>query len=286
MKLKTTFIGNESPFLITVMSNSDLHLIVCAPLDKKSKASFGGAWDFAKNNRIKTVTPDKYLKHPVPTDLIIVSGYHKLIPRRIILMPRIGMINIHQSLLPAYRGRHPLNWAIINGLKYTGVTIHHVSERFDAGNIILQKKVRIGKDDEIMDLYAKTLKPAKQLLAKIFRITNKRSFKGRAQNKRLASYFPARKPSDGKINWKDPAVNIRNLARALTGPYPGAYFYLKGKRIILEKAELVKKYPYKINAGEFINVNGSIIAGTGKGALKIIKIRGKAIKSLARLIKK
>lgn len=276
-KYRTTFIGNESPFLDVIKRYSDLHLIVCRRLKGRAKNIFGSSFDYGKKHRIKIVSPEWYFSNPIPTDIIIVSGYPKLIPQRIINHPEIGIINIHQSLLPAYRGRHPLNWAIINGEKYTGITIHHINEKFDAGNIIFQEKVAIEEDDTIMDVYNKTVEVGEKLLKKTLRIADKREFKGYKQNEIISSYFPPRTQKDGKINWHESAVKIRNMIRALIYPYPGAYFYYRGKKLIIEECKVLNKCSRNAEIGRPFSSGSNCIVKTGEGFIKILKVRNKKL---------
>ena len=158
MNFETIFIGNESPYLETLDKLSELSKVVCEPIQGTAKRIFGSAHQFAKTKKIETVSPTAFIKNSGKTDIIVVSGYSQRIPLEVIKSSRIATVNIHQSLLPAYRGRHPLNWAIINGETYTGVTIHHLSEGFDEGNVILQKRVEISGNDTVMDIYWKTVK--------------------------------------------------------------------------------------------------------------------------------
>ena len=118
---------------------------------------------------------------------------------------RVATVNIHQSLLPTYRGRHPLNWAIIKGETHTGVTIHHINEDFDEGNIILQKKVEILNNDNVMDVYWKATEVVCEMLYGFFDKAKKGNLKGFRQDPERATYFPPRIPKDGKIDWSESA---------------------------------------------------------------------------------
>ena len=279
-KYRTTFIGSESMFLEVINRYSDLHLIVCKKLRGRAKDFFGSSFNYGKKHGIQIIQPEDYFSNPIPTDVIIVSGYPKLIPQRIINHPQIRIINIHQSLLPAYRGRHPLNWAIINGEKYTGITIHHINKKFDAGNIIFQEKVAIEENDTIMDVYNKTVEVGKKLLKKTLRVVDKKEFKGYKQNEKISSYFPPRTPKDGKINWHESAVKIRNMVRALTYPYPGAYFYYKGKKLIVDKCEALENCLIEAKIGKPFFLDGTYIVKTGEDFLKIINVRNKKFAEL------
>ena len=216
MGFETIFIGNESPFLEVLSDISRVSGIVCEPIRGTSKKVFGSSYQFAKERKIEIISPSSFLKKPRPTDIIVVSGFSKLIPGRVIKSSRVATINIHQSLLPAYKGRHPLNWAIIKGENFTGVTLHHLNKNFDEGNIILQKKVKISEKDNIMDIYWKTVIKGTELLCAFYKNAKRGNIGGFRQNQKLATYYPPRKPRDGKIDWNETAVNINNLVRALT----------------------------------------------------------------------
>jgi methionyl-tRNA formyltransferase len=280
---RTTFIGYESPYLDTLKQYSDLQLIVTEKVCRNVKKYFGSSFDYAKYNNIRTIIPEDYIKNPIDTDIIVVSGYPRLIPTNIINHPQKGIINIHQSLLPAYRGRHPLNWAIINGEEYTGITIHYINERFDDGKIIYQEGVKIGDEDTTMDVYHKTIEKGKKLLRIFLSEVAKGNVKSFRQNKEFASYYPPRKPKDGRINWKEPAVKIESLIRALVEPYPGAYFYSEGRKVIIDKARILKICRSEEKRGKPFVLNGRLIVKTGEGFLEILKIRNRKF-NLSRLV--
>ena len=183
------------------------------------------------------------------------------------------MLGVHDSLLPEYRGFSPLNWAIINGETHTGVTIHHISEVFDEGNVILQKKVKICNNDHIMDVYWRTTQAACEMLHSFFDRAKNGSLKGFRQNPKRATYFPPRTPKDGKINWSESAQKIYNLIRALTHPYPGAYFYYQRKKLLVEVAKPVQQGPSGAKIGVPVFYKGSCFVKSGSGFLKIIKLR-------------
>lgn len=284
MKLKTIFLGDESAYLDLINKNSDLELIVCKKADRKQKKYFGSAMEFAQKFKLKTISPAEFIASQPTTDLIISAGFSELIPAGIIQKQRVGIINIHQSFLPGYRGRHPLNWAIINGEKLTGVTIHHVNEKFDDGKIILQERVPIFDDDNIMDVYYRTVEKGKLMLEKLFNIIGTDEFIGYEQDSAKATYFPPRKPSDGEINWNEPAQKIRNLIRALSYPYPGAYFFFKGKKIIIDEIKVLggkKRDNNKI--GTVSLIDGMPTLTSIDAYIKVVKLRNRDLNDLIKL---
>ncbi len=280
MKFETIFIGNEAPYLETLSKLSLLTKVVCTPIKGNSRKIFGSAYQFAKARKIEIVSPAVFMKNPGKIDIIVVSGYSKLIPRKVIDSSKTASVNIHQSLLPAYRGRHPLNWAIINGEKYTGATIHHLSEGFDEGNIIIQKKVKIAENDTVIDVYWKTIVKSCEMLHSFFGKAKRGDLTGFQQDLKLATYFPPRVPKDGKINWTEPAKNVYNLVRALTHPYPGAYFYWRRKKLVIDSAEPVKEGPIRAKLGIPVFFKGSCLVKTGLGFLRIKQLRNKKLSEL------
>lgn len=176
---------------------------------------------FTKTNKLVIIGTVKKFN----PDLIIVSSFPYLLPRAIYQFPKYGAINIHAGKLPYYRGYHPLNWALINGEKEIGVTIHYINEGIDSGDILAQEIIEISSNDDINSLKEKAIKKGVKLLIDIVQqITreNKR-LKGRKQDKLKATYAPKRAENDGKIDWSKTSREIFNLIRALKSPYPNAF---------------------------------------------------------------
>ena len=136
----------------------------------------------------------------------------------------------------------PINWAVINGEKETGVTLHVMTEKVDAGDIVAQKKISIGANDTAKDVHLKAAKAAAELLAaelpKLAKAKTK--VKGKKQNEKEATYFGKRKPADGAIDWTKSAADVRNLVRGVTRPYPGAFSFLGDKKYLIWDVSEVK----------------------------------------------
>lgn len=245
-RLEVIFMGNESPFLDCIRKRANLICIVGDPMEEEQKKWFGSAYDYAHRNGIPVVSSTAFLRFPKWClsfcDLIIVFGFPKLIPLRVINHSIMGIVNIHQSLLPKYRGRHPLNWVIINGEKETGVTIHCVTERFDEGNILYQTVFLVDENNTTMQLYDRTVWLGEDLLDELFDDLeqNGKLHEGVKQNEEEASYFPPRKPEDGLIDWSKSPEEIRNLARALREPYPGAFFWSDRRKVVIDDIKIRK----------------------------------------------
>jgi methionyl-tRNA formyltransferase len=205
-------------------------------------------------------------------DIIFSFYYRKMICREILDLPKIGAFNLHGSYLPYYRGRCPVNWVIINGEKQTGVTLHYMVDKPDAGDIVGQKAVVVDLADTAKTLYDKLCGAAKDLLDDLLPLIKSGQIPRHSQNLKAGSYYGGRRPEDGRIDWKTPATEIYNLIRGVTRPYPGAYALTENK----EKVIIWWGEPQEINAN---NTAGSVeissqdvLVQTEKNAIKLLEI--------------
>jgi len=159
-------------------------------------------------------------------DLVLSVFYRHLLPDAVLDTARLAALNLHPSLLPAYRGRAPLNWVLVNGETETGVTLHHMVRRADAGDIVAQRAIPIAPRDTALSLYLKIEAAGIELL----RETLPRIADGTAprlpQDESRASKVGRRRPEDGRISWSWPAARVDALVRAVAPPWPGAFFDL------------------------------------------------------------
>jgi len=165
-------------------------------------------------------------------DIIFSFYYRDMVDKKILEIPPAGCLNLHGSLLPRYRGRCPVNWVLINGEKETGVTLHYMTPRPDDGNIVGQKRVSIDDNDTALSLHKKLATAAGDLLDDLLPKIRENRAESIPQEKSLVSYFGGRKPEDGEIDWSRDAASVRNLVRAVTRPYPGAFSYLGNRKCI------------------------------------------------------
>lgn len=200
-------------------------------------------------------------------DLIFSFYYRNMIHEEILKIPRLGAFNMHGSLLPKYRGRVPINWAILHGEKTTGVTLHHMVKRPDAGDIVDQEAVPIGPDDTAQEVFNKCVTAARLVLLRQIEALTTGTAPRRAQDESQATYFGGRKPEDGQIDWTQSTENIYNLIRAVTQPYPGAFTRVDGKKLFIWWARPLKESGG--TPGQVISVDPLIIA-TGAGNLEIV----------------
>jgi len=207
--------------------------------------------------------------------IIYSFNYRRLLPAPALALAPLGAFNLHLSKLPAYRGRVPVNWVLINGERETGVTLHHMVARADAGDIVAQDSVAIGETDTALDLYRKLI----PLGAGLVRAYHPSIAAGRAPRTRqdlsAGSYFGRRTPEDGKVDWRWPARRVYNMVRALTHPYPGAFCDWGGRRLWLWQAAVSRERGSFGPPGAILarNRDGTVEVAAGEGSLKLIRLQ-------------
>jgi methionyl-tRNA formyltransferase len=200
-------------------------------------------------------------------DLIFSFYYRHMINEEILNIPSLGAFNMHGSLLPKYRGRVPINWAVLHGEKETGVTLHHMVKKADAGDIVDQEAVPIGPEDTARDVFKKCVAAARLVLDRQLDALTAGTAPRRQQDESQAAYFGGRKPEDGRIDWTAGAEKIYNLIRAVTQPYPGAFTDVDGKRLFIWWAKPVAGPGG--NPGQVVSLDPLLIA-TGSGSLELV----------------
>lgn len=209
-------------------------------------------------DRIRTMAPE-----------VIFSFYYRnLLSDQVLGLATKGAFNLHGSLLPKYRGRAPLNWALVNGETETGVTLHRMVARADAGAIIAQDKVSISADDNALTLHRKLNAAADHLLADCLPALRNGQITERAQDNAQATVVGRRTPEDGRIDWSQPAEVVNNLVRAVTDPWPGAFGYVGAAKFIIWKGKVRHDLP-AAKAGTVLSVNPLVVA-CGEGALEVM----------------
>ncbi len=203
-------------------------------------------------------------------DVVFSFYYRKMIPKAILDIPRIGAFNLHGSLLPQYRGRCPVNWVLIAGEERTGVTLHFMVEKPDAGDIVAQKEVPIAFEDDVFSVYMKLVGAARELMQDVLPDLQAGTFTRIVQTG-PSSYFGGRKPEDGLIDWTKDSLSIYNLTRAVTHPYPGAFTYLDGKKLLIWKAHPENISPRDVPPGTVISED-PLLVRTGSGSLRLISV--------------
>lgn len=210
---------------------------------------------------------------------VIYSFYYRyLIPESVLGLAPLGAFNMHGSLLPAYRGRAPVNWMLVNGEREAGVTLHYMVARADAGDIVGQRSVEIDDSDNALTLYRKLVPLGVELIDELHPKIVADTAPRRKLNLSKGSYFGRRKPEDGRIDWRWPARRIFNLVRAVTHPYPGAFCFVGGRKLLVWEAKIGAENGTHGEPGRTIRktADGSveIAAGDGSVIVKIAQFEG------------
>lgn len=216
----------------------------------------------------------------IKPDFIFSFYYRSMLQAPLLSVPTQGALNMHGSLLPKYRGRVPVNWAVIRGESETGATLHYMVEKPDAGDIVGQQAVPIGPDDTAFEVFGKVTDAAAAVLDTALPALLRLERIGRSQDLSQGSYFGARKPEDGRIDWNDSAADIHNLVRGVAPPYPGAFFDLQGLRIRLLGTKHIDERCMDIDSPGIIVLRGRLHAVCGNGALLEllhVEIAGEAV---------
>jgi methionyl-tRNA formyltransferase len=202
--------------------------------------------------------------------VVIYSFYYRyLIPESVLALARLGAFNMHGSLLPAYRGRAPVNWMLVNGEHEAGVTLHQMVARADAGDIVGQRAVPIDDSDNALTLYRKLVPLGVELINEM----HPRIVAGNPPRRKMdiskGSYFGRRKPEDGRIDWRWRARRIFNLVRAVTHPYPGAFCFAGGKKLLVWEASVGTEAARRGAPGEIVGeaADGALEIAAGEGSV-------------------
>ena len=212
---------------------------------KLDKKNISGFFDYKKINKNSKIIRVNHINEEYETikkinpDLIIVGGWQQLLSQEIIDIAKFGAIGFHSSLLPKYRGRAPVNWAIIMGERKTGITMFYLSADADDGDIIAQKEVEILFNDDCNSVYKKCAIAGAELIKNNLSLIAKNKAPRIHNEAKSYPTYPKRTPADGEIDFNRNSLDIYNFIRALTKPYPGAWTYKNGKKIIIWRAEIV-----------------------------------------------
>jgi UDP-4-amino-4-deoxy-L-arabinose formyltransferase/UDP-glucuronic acid dehydrogenase (UDP-4-keto-hexauronic acid decarboxylating) len=201
-------------------------------------------------------------------DVLFSFYYRRMLSAELLAIPREGCYNLHGSLLPKYRGRAPANWAILNGETETGVTLHHMVARADAGDIVGQRRVAIAPTDDARTLNANLAAAAVPLLDECLPLIREGRAPRMPQDESAATYFGKRTPEDGAIDWQKSSTEIANLVRAVTKPYPGAFTHARTAKVLVWRAQALPGSAAGAPPGTVIRVDPLEVA-CGGGAVRI-----------------
>jgi methionyl-tRNA formyltransferase len=284
------------PSLKAVSQNTDLKLIFTKE-DKRNargnKIIYSPVKQFGLDNDIEVIQPKRMKDEEVidkikeiNPDLIVVVAYGKILPKEIIDIPKYGIINVHSSLLPKYRGASPIHSAILNGDKESGVSIMYIEEGLDSGDVILKETCEITEDDTLGTLHDRLKELGAIGLEKALKLIEVGEVKAEKQDDSKATFVKPITKEQAKIDWNNTKEVIFNQIRGLN-PFPGAYTHN-------EKNENIKIYKSEKLEKEYVGENGTVVEMTKKGpvvkvangALRLLEIKfeGKKLQSGADIV--
>ncbi len=279
-----TKIGQKGLECLIELGASILHVFIDTEAQHESDKYDSKIIDICMMNSIEySINASKQdiekITDSVEIDYIFCFGFRRLIDQIILRKVKCGSLSTHFSLLPRYRGFAPVNWAIINGEKECGVSLFHMEDEADSGDIVAQKRIEIEEDEYVDDVMNKCINSLKKILIEEWPELSKGNVKRIKQDTSQATITCSRNPEDGIIDWNESTENIYNLIRGTSKPFPGAFTHLVGEKLTIWKAE-----PY--DAGNFIgripgkviqlHKNKGVVVLTGDGALliKIVQYQG------------
>lgn len=229
-----------------------------------------------KPEKLKRAEWEEVLRNEIKPDLILSFYYRNMIPTWVLGLPSLGAYNMHGSYLPKYRGRAPVNWAVLHGEPYIGATLHVMVKEPDAGDIVDQEKVMIADDEPAAEVMERVRAAAVVVLGRQIKALQSGTAPRIPQDESEATYFGGRKPEDGRIHWEQSARDIFNLIRAVTRPYPGAFSDSldSDKRLLVWWGRIVKDSGSSYSTDEAPAAGGVIssdplIIACGEGALEV-----------------
>lgn len=260
-------------------SKHQIQAVVTAPDKERGrgrKISFTPVKEFALANNIPVLQPEK-LKSPdfidqlkkIDADVFVVLAF-RILPEEVYTLPPKGSFNLHGSMLPKYRGAAPIQWALINGEKETGLTTFFLKKKVDTGNIILQEKIEIDEEDNFGTLHDKMSEAGAYLILKTIDLIETGNVIEFEQDTSLASPAPKITNDTRQIDWTKSAEEIHNLIRGLS-PYPSAFFIFDGKQYKVFKSRVEKSI--NLEANEIYQTKKEIVFGCGRDGLEILELQ-------------
>ena len=257
---------------------ADVRLVFTHEDSPTEEIWFASVRKLAERHDIPYVTSDINLPENVERlreiapDFLLSFYYRNMIKPQVLELAKRGALNLHGSHLPKYRGRVPVNWAVINGETETGATLHYMVEKPDAGDIVDRERVEILFTDTAHDVFAKVTDAAVTVITRAWPLLVAGTAPRIAMDLKSGSYFGGRKPADGLIDWTKPAVAIYNLVRGVTHPYPGAFTHLGGKKVIIWSAWPVDGTG---EPGRVVSTQPMLVGtGTGLLAIRMLQMEG------------
>jgi methionyl-tRNA formyltransferase len=235
-----------------------------------AKATLGHGLKLYQPKSVKKSDAIEHIKGLAP-DIIVVVAYGKILPNEILDIPPLECVNVHSSLLPKYRGAAPINWAIVKGETETGVTTQRITEKLDAGDILMQASTPIDELETASALHDRLSLMGADLLLRTLSGIEEKTIDSKPQNNDESTYAPIIKKEDGLIDWSKPAIEIFNRMRGFT-PWPGTFTHLDGKTLRLHMAA-VDETSHEEKPGTILEYNGDLCIACGEGKLYLIEVQ-------------
>lgn len=284
-RLKVLFFGNHTLGVRTldvVRAQADLVGVVAHPEDPEDGVRYESI--FAAAGRLGVPAVRMHGKHAglesfvrrCAPDLIWITDFRYLLPAAILALAPRGGVNLHPSLLPQYRGRAPVNWGILRGETRFGLTAHFVDEGMDTGDIIAQRAYELGAHEDVGDALNKLYPLYAEVTAEVLGHFQRGAVPRRVQDHTRATAFGRRTPEDGRVDWTRPALEVRNLIRAVAAPYPGAFSAWGEGRLFFWKAGGIQPFASRRprTPGEVLAIGDdgrTLTVACGDGALVITR---------------
>lgn len=238
---------------------------------------FDSVATLASENRLPAITPDDPNAPAIVEairvlrpDFLFSFYYRHMLKPPLLASAASGALNMHGSLLPKYRGRVPVNWAVINGETETGATLHYMTEKPDAGDIVGQLAVPILPDDTALDVFRKVTVAAEITLHRSLPALLDGTAQCRQQDLAGGNYCGGRKPEDGRIDWRLSAARIHNLIRGVAPPYPGAYTRIQGSTLRILRSRLISGLRAALAPALYTDGDGCFAACSDGGTLRLL----------------
>jgi methionyl-tRNA formyltransferase len=251
-------------------------LVVTHRDDPAERIWFQGVADVARRARVEVLLdpePAELLPRlrAIAPDLIFSFYYRRMLAPEALATAQRGAYNMHGSLLPKYRGRAPVNWAVLKGETETGATLHEMTAQPDAGRIVDQQAVAIGPDETAAEVLAKVSAAAEAVMRRSIGPLLAGKAKLRPNELAKGSYFGGRRPEDGRIDWTKSAQEVHNLVRAVAPPYPGAF----DDRLKVNRTQMTERSAAGRPAGPFREgAEWFAVCGDGK-VLRLLEVQEK-----------
>ncbi len=254
------------------------------PRGRGREISFTPVKKFAVEHSLPVLQPDA-LREPsfvktvyqLAPDCIVVVGF-RILPPEIFTIPKLGAFNLHASLLPKYRGAAPIQWALINGERETGVTTFFLQEKIDTGNVILQARINVGENETAGELYDRLMILGAEAVLSTIRLIEQRKINPQPQNEKDATPAPKIFREQCAIDWTKPVQQVHNFIRGLS-PIPGAFTHHTGKSLKIYRTRIYSEEETGI-PGRIVVENEFIKVFTGKGVLEVLELQQEGKKRL------